>query len=304
MHQINLAAVDLNLLVVFDALMAERNVTRAAARIGLTQPATSHALSRLRALFDDPLFVRAPKGMVPTSRATEVSGSIRSALARIEIALAPERAFDPAGSQRTFTIGLSDYAAFVLLPGLMERMGRYAPNVRIVARNTSHTRGLSMIDLDEVELIAGNFPEAPAHMSEDLLFQEDFVTAARQDHPDLVDGLDVDAYLKLPHLHVSLKGEPRGYLDDVIQSQGLHRNVTVTVGHFLIAPFMLRATDAIATEPRRILEPLAKLLHLRLIRPPLPIPPFPVTQIWHRRYDADPGHAWLRSMVREIGSAM
>ncbi len=304
MQKINLAGVDLNLLVVFDALMAERNVTRAASRVGLTQPAASHALARLRALFKDKLFIRTPKGMTPTPLAVEVSGSIRSVLAQVETVLTPGREFDPAESDRTFTIGLSDYAAFVLLPGLIERFEDRAPNVRLIVRNTSHALGLSMIESGEIELIVGNFPEPPRHMSEDLLFQEEFATAAREDHPDLDDGFDVDTYLRLRHLHVSLKGEPQGYLDNIIRSQGLQRNIVVTVGHFLIAPFMVQTTDLIATEPMRILEPVAKLLNIKILKPPIDIPPFNVTQIWHNRHDADQGHAWLRSMVQETSLAL
>jgi DNA-binding transcriptional LysR family regulator len=175
---------------------------------------------------------------------------------------------------------------------------------RLVVRNTSHVLGLPMIDAGEVELIAGNFPNPPQHMSEDLLCMEEFVCAGRQDHPRLTDDLDIETYLRLRHLHVSLKGEPQGYADDIIRAQGLHRDVVVTVGHFLIAPFMLSSTDAIATEPQRIMEPLAKLLNLKLVRPPIDIQPFRVTQIWHKRCDTDQGHTWLRDLTREISAAI
>lgn len=203
-------------------------VTRAALRVGLTQPATSHALTRLRGLFNDQLFVRTPKGMVPTTLAEEMA--------------------------------------------------------------------------NEVELIAGNFPEPPAHMSEELLCLEEYVCAGRGDHPCFNDNLSVEAYLALRHLHVSLKGEPQGYLDDIIRSQGLRRQVVVTVGHFLLAPFLLSSTDAVATEPRRIMEPLGKLLNLKLIPPPIDIPPFEVTQVWHKRHDPDRGHTWLRDLIREVSA--
>jgi len=304
MQEINLAGVDLNLLVLFDALMAERNVTRAASRVGLTQPAASHALARLRGLFKDPLFVRTPKGMEPTALAIEAADPIRSALDQIRDVLTAEQEFDSAQSDRIFTIGLSDYAAFLVLPRLLERIERRAPNVRLVVRNTNHVSGLSMIDTGEVELIVGNFPDPPQHMSEEFLCIEEFVCAVRRDHPDFTDNLDIETYLGLRHLHVSLKGEPQGYLDDIIRSRGFHRNVMVTVGHFLIAPFLLASTDAIATEPRRILEPLGKLLNLKLMRPPIDIPPFKVTQIWHKRYDADQGHKWIRGLTQDICIAL
>lgn len=303
MQKINLASVDLNLLVVLDALLAERNVTRAASRIGLTQPATSHALSRLRALFGDQLFVRTPKGMEPTSLALEVADVVHAVLSQVETVLSPQRIFEPASSDRTFTIGLSDYAAFAFLPALAAQIESHAPGVRLVVVNTSHALGLQMIEAGDVELIAGHFPAPPRHMAEDLLFLDDFVTAARKGHPALDGSLDTETYLQLRHLHVSLKGEPQGYLDEVIRSRGLHRNIAVTVGHFLMAPFLLQTTDAVATEPRRIMAPFADLLGLQLVRPPVDIPPFRVTQVWHRRYEADPGHSWLRSIVREVNSA-
>jgi DNA-binding transcriptional LysR family regulator len=268
--------------------------------LGLTQPAASHALTRLRHLFRDPLFVRTPKGMAPTALAIKASGPIRSALDQIRDILSSKKAFDTAQSDRIFTIGLSDYAAFLLLPGLLACIETRAPNVRLMVRNTNHESGLSMIDAGDVELIIGNFPDPPRHMSEDLLCMEEFVCAGRRDHPELADNLDVETYLGLRHLHVSLKGEPQGYIDDIIRSRGLHRNVVVTVGHFLIAPFLLASIDAIATEPRRILEPLAKLLNMKLVRPPIDIPAFKVTQIWHKRFDTDHGHKWLRNLAWEI----
>lgn len=212
MHEINLAGVDLNLLVLFDALIVEGNVTRAAVRVGLTQPAASHALNRLRALFKDPLFVRTPSGMAPTPLANEVAGPIRSALDQVRSVLTPAKAFDPAQSERVFTIGLSDYAAFLLLPALLGRIERRAPYVRLVVRTTNHISGLAMIEAGDVELIAGNFPDPAPHMSENLLCREDFICAGRRDHPVLAEGLDVATYLNLRHLHVSLKGEPQGYI--------------------------------------------------------------------------------------------
>lgn len=298
MQRINLASIDLNLLVVFDALVGERNVTRAASRVGLTQPAASHALSRLRALFKDQLFVRSPGGMAPTPLALELADPVRAVLEGVETLFTEGDGFQPDQSDRVFTIGLSDYAAFVFLPGLAARIEREAPNVQLVVRNTSHVLGLPMIETDEVELIVGNFPDPPGHMSAEFLFHEDFVCAMRKNHPAAHAGLTAETYFEHRHLNVSLHGEPQGYLDHLVPPRGPHRDVSVTAGHFLMAPFVLQTTDTIATEPRRIMEPFAKMMGLRLIPPPIEIPPFAVTQIWHRRYDADPGHQWLRAILR------
>ena len=300
MKQINLQSVDLNLLVVFDALMTECHVTRAADRMGLTQPAMSHALNRLRELIGDPLFVRAPRGMTPTPAALELAGPVRSILDQIETTLALHTAFDPARGNRRFTLGMSDYAAFLLLPNLAGRLGTEAPGVDLVIRHTSHVRGLAGLDNGEAELIVGNFPDPPAHLAEETLFVEDFICAARAGHPDLEEAPDLRRFLSMRHLQVSLRGEPEGYLDDVLRRRGLKRIIGVTVGHFLLAPFTLQATDLIATEPRRLMTPMAGLLGLRLFPPPLDIPAFRVVQMWHRRYDRDPGHRWLRGVIRDL----
>lgn len=301
MKTVHLASIDLNLLVVFDALVAEGHATRAAERIGLTQPAVSHALNRLRALFGDPLFVRSPRGMVATPLAQDIAPSVRSILEQVEGVLLGGRAFDPASSTRQFTLGLSDYAAFVLLPRLTARLDREAPGVSLIVRNTSRSVGLPMLEDGAAELIAGNFPEPPTHMREELLYEEDFICAARGDHSGLDGTIDLDRYLALRHLQVSMKGNPRGYVDAVLAEQGLKRTVAVTVGHFLMAPMLVDASDLIATEPRRLFAPLAGRLPLKLFSPPINIPPFRVVQTWHARHDADPGHQWLRRVLREVG---
>ena len=301
MKAVHLANIDLNLLVVFDALIAEGHATRAAERIGLTQPAVSHALNRLRALFGDPLFVRSPRGMVPTSLAQDIAPNVRSTLEQVEGVLRGGRAFDPAASTQQFVLGLSDYAAFVLLPRLTARLDQEAPGVSLVVRNTSRSVGLPMLEDGTVELIAGNFPEPPTHMREELLYEEDFICAGRGDHPNLGEPLDLNRYLALRHIQVSMKGNPSGYVDAVLAEKGLKRNVAVTVGHFLMAPMLVDASDLVATEPRRLFTPLAGRLPLRLFPPPIDIPLFRVVQTWHSRHDADSGHQWLRRILREVG---
>ena len=301
MKKVHLARVDLNLLVVFDALAAEGHATRAAERIGLTQPAVSHALNRLRAIFGDPLFVRSPRGMTPTPLVREIAPTIRSILEQLEGVLLGNRAFDPAESSRQFALGLSDYAAFVLLPRLTAHLDREAPGISLVVRDTSRGVGLQMLDDGVVELIVGNFPEPLAHLREELLYEEDFVCAGRGEHPVLDGTIDLDRYLSLRHLQVSMKGNPRGYVDAELAKNGLKRNVAVTVGHFLMAPMLVDASDLVATEPRRLFASLTERLPLKLFPPPINIPSFRVVQAWHTRHDADPGHQWMRSVLRAIG---
>lgn len=292
-----MSGMDLNLLPVFDALMTERNATRAAARLGLTQPAVSHALGRLRVLLGDPLFVRSPGGMTPTPAAEAIAGALRPALRGIAAAIGVREEFVPATSSRQFVIGLSDYASVVLLPRLLEVMKKDAPHATLVVKSTAHAQGLQLLEDGGAELIAGNFPLPPPHMKEQRLYTDDFVCAARADHPAFRRTLTMKRYLSLEHIQVSTRGEPHGYIDGTLKESGAERKVSVTVGHFLVAPLILRGTDLIATEPRRLLAPLAKQFGLVLKPPPFAIPSFAVTQIWHSRHTADAPHAWLRETV-------
>ena len=304
MKRIHLGNVDLNLLVIFDAIAAERHATKAAGRLGLTQPAVSHALSRLRHLFNDPLFVRSPKGLVPTSMATELEPAVRAVLEQVEAVLQMERAFDRATTTRRFVIGLSGYSAFVLLPPLMERMNSLAPDASLIVKHTNINLGLSMLEQGEVELIAGVFPSPPAFLREELLYVEDFVCAGRAGHPLLKEDLDLETYLSLRHLHVSMRGDPHGIVDNALDDLGRRRTVALTVGHFLIAPLLVQDSELVATEPRRLFERWSGPEPLRLVRPPIAIPSFRVVQTWHGRYENDPAHMWLREMIRSIASTV
>ncbi|WP_421874396.1 LysR family transcriptional regulator [Pararhizobium sp.] len=304
MKQIHLPGIDLNLLVIFDALFTEGHVTRAAKRLGLTQPAVSHALGRLRHLFDDPLFIRSPKGMIPTAAATDMAAAIRTVLDQVEVVLGTERSFDPSVSTRRFAIGLSDYSAFVLLPQLSVRITSEAPGVSLLVRHTNVTIGHSMLAAGDVELIAGVFPPPPSYLREEMLYEDDFVCAGRLENPGLADTLDLDRYLSLRHLQVSMRGEPHGLVDQVLEKIGKQRSIALTAGHFLMAPLLVQDTDLIATEPRRLFERWQDKISLRLLRPPLDIPSFRVVQAWHARHDADEGHAWLRRMIGSISETV
>ncbi|RAI36698.1 LysR family transcriptional regulator [Rhodoplanes roseus] len=300
MQQIHLRGVDLNLLVVLDALVAERSVTRAAARLHLTQPAVSHALARLRALFSDPLFVRMPAGLSPTAAALRLAPRVAAVLAEIGDLLVPGDSFDPATAHRRFTVGMSDYAAFVVLPRLAATLRATSPTIELVVRHTSHATGFAMLEDGTAELIVGHFPKPPARIARSSLFTETFLCAARKDHPAFGRRLTLARYAALDHLQVSLSGEPSGVVDDALRRAKTRRRVVLTVGHFLVAPEILSATDLVATEPARLLGPAAARLGLATATPPVPLPGFDVVQAWPRRLAADDGLAWLR---REIAAA-
>ncbi|MFD2184110.1 LysR family transcriptional regulator [Rhodoplanes azumiensis] len=297
MHGINLRSIDLNLLVVLDALAAERSVTRAAARLHLTQPAVSHALARLRGLLSDPLFVRTPAGLAPTAAALRLAPRVAAVLTEIGAMLTSGESFDAARATRRFTLGMSDYVAFVVLPRLAAALRASAPNVELVVRHTSHATGFALLEDGDAELIVGHFPKAPARFARAPLFTESFLCAARKDHPAFSRRLTLARYAALDHLQVSLSGEPSGMVDDALRRKAVRRRVVTTVGHFLVAPEILAATDLVATEPARALAPLAARLGLATAPPPFPLPGFEVVQAWPRRLTADDGLAWLRRAV-------
>lgn len=300
MNNVNISSIDLNLLAVFDAVMKCRTTTRAAECLGLTQPAISHALKRLRILFNDPLFVRTPRGMMPTPTAVELAHDVSSLLRQAEALFNREKAFVPGTSKRQFVVGLSDYASFVVLPGLLGRLAVDAPGVSLAVKSTCHSEGTAMLEEGGAELIIGNFPSMPPHLRREVLFQESFLCAGRSGHPGLTGKLTIKRYTELEHLQISTRGEPHGYVDAVMNKRGLARTIKVTVPYFLTAPFLLRHSNLVLTEPRRLLEPMRKILGLVVVEPPFAIPCFTVTQEWHSRFDCDAGHMWLRDMIRKV----
>ncbi len=297
MNIMHISGIDLNLLSVFDAIMRERSITRAAAQLGLTQPAVSHALGRLRRIVGDRLFVRSPQGMIPTPVAEALDTDIGPALRQIGLALEHRDAFNPATTTRRFTVGMSDYASIVFLPKLTAAVRKAAPKAVLTVRSTSHSEGIPLLESGGADVIVGNFPTPPPHMAEELLFMEDFVCAGGAALPALRRPLTIKSYLAQDHLQVSTRGESHGYVDDVLDGLGLERNVKVTVGHFLVAPFLVENSTLLATEPRRLFAPLAKRLSLKLRPPPFVIPSFRVVQTWHERHTSDPAHVWLRKMI-------
>lgn len=203
-HHVNLAAVDLNLLVVFDALMSERHVTRAAEKIGLSQPATSNALSRLRSLFEDELLVRTATGMEPTPKAMSLAAPIRQILLQIQSSLEPEKPFVPEESNRIFTIGTSDYIEFILFSKLMGKLEMVAPKVKIRVRSLSDIKSTyRMLDADEIDLAIGYFPECPSWQQAKVLFEEKFVGVCRANNPKLSDTVTLENFLSVTHLLIS-----------------------------------------------------------------------------------------------------
>lgn len=301
----NLSAVDVNLLVAFDALVNERSVTRAARRTGLSQPAMSNALGRLRALFRDPLLVRGAREMTPTTLALEVAGPIHRALVEIQHALDTTSTFDPKRSERTIRLAVTDYVAVVLLPRLLRRLAREAPLVDVETQPLNGSLPADDLRSGRVDLAFGNFPQpVSAPLRQEALFKERFVCVTRRKHPRVPRRLTLARFAKLSHVLVSPRGERSGVVDRVLAERGLGRRVVLTTSHFMVAPMVVARTDLITTLPRRGAEALREALRLRLVEPPLRLPRFVISMVWHGRTDEDVCGRWFREEVRAICRAL
>ncbi|MEL7351399.1 MAG: LysR family transcriptional regulator [Cyanobacteria bacterium P01_A01_bin.116] len=300
----NLSGWDLNLLVVFDALITEQHLTRASERVGLSQPATSNALARLRKLTQDELFVRTKGRFQPTPVAIALAQQIQPALQQIDAALVQTKPFDPATSDRIFSLGMSDYTAFLILPELLKTLKSLAPKIAVQVRTGERDRLLKLLDEGKVDVLCGVFPEnIPWHQSQKL-FEETFVCVCRQDHPQIGSEISLLQYSEAEHLLVSVAGDRSGRIDRILQQQGLSRHVSVAVPHFLVAPFILAQTDLIAMLAKRVAERFAQRQALKLLPSPVALTGFSVVMRWHQSSQTHAEQVWLRSQIEAISRTL
>lgn len=297
----NISSINLNLLPVLDALLTERSVSRAGTRLGLSQPAVSNALAQLRALVGDPLLVRRAGGMIPTERALALARPVRAALLAVAESLAPPAAFEPATAQRDFVIVTNDFVAFALLPRLLARLQREAPRVRLHVRAFQEHVVPPDLARGDADLVLG-FSRAlpPGHEALDL-FRDSFVFVARRGHPVVRGRITLATYVKLAHVLVSHEPNARGIVDDTLAERGMTRHVALRLSHFLLVPPVIAATDYVAALSERVVGPVARNYPLQVLKMPLHIPTGMVRMIWHERTTTSPAHAWLRSVVEEVG---
>lgn len=294
-----LAALDLNLMVVLHALLTEASVTRAARRVALSQSAASHALSRLRAQLGDPLLVRSGRRLELTPRARTLLPALERGLAEIDGALTGEPAFDPATTRRAFTLGLADYFQATVLPPLLARLSREAPQAGLAA--VPFPDLFARMEAGTMDLAMMADAELPPGFSMQGLFSDGFVCAVRKGHP-LVRGprLSMATYLKLGHVLVAPAGQSGSIVDTALERRGLRRHVALRISSFLTAPIVVSQSDLISTGPERILRPLAARYPLRLLPPPLRLARFNLQLVWHDRWQNDPAHRWLRHLIGEV----
>jgi len=300
---VNLAALDLNLLVVFDALMRERNVTRAAATLGLSQPAVSNALARLRDQLGDKLFIRGPRAMLPTPRALEIAPDVDTALARLRAALG-RPGFVAEASRATFRIAASDDSELGLVPPLLERLDALAPGI---AMRWSRLSGLFVVPAAELQsgaldFAVGAFPRPPPADSGVYfheLYEVRFVTIARAGHPGIGRTLGLAKFCELKHVATFYPGGGPGFVDRLLAERGRRREVRASLPSWLAVPFVVADSDLIATIPESIADRLTPALPIRAFKCPVPIPRTRISLVWHARTHESRAHDWFRRALIE-----
>jgi len=301
----DLQSLDLNLLRVFDAVARERHVTRAAEKLNLSQPAVSNALARLRAALGDELFLRRPGGVEPTALALSLAAPVAEVLDRLRQTLAVHAPFDPANSERIFTIGLSEYAESVLAPPLLEVMAREAPRALLAIRHADRTNAQEMLEGGAAELAVAVLPEPPALYTRVRLLPEAFLTLVRAGHPLTEGPMTVERFTAYPHLLHSPNGSRDGALDGPLAEAGHPRRLGAVVAHLGAVPEILTRTDMVMTLSARLAQRLAEVHGLALRPCPVEIRHIRLSLVFHRRFEADAGHAWLRrtllAVAREVG---
>jgi DNA-binding transcriptional LysR family regulator len=306
----NVDRVDLNLLVYLDVLLRERNVTRAAAQLGITQPAMSNGLRRLRELFDDPLLVRTSEGMTPTERARELEPVVRGVLSEIEKAVQPRSAFEPAAAERVFRIMVSDYAEAVLIPPLLTRLRRDAPGVTLDLMTPSD---VSFLDVEQgkVDMVINRFDSMPQSFHQNTVWQDSFSCLLRVDNP-ILKHFDLDAYLSARHVWVSKTGmgvgvgvdpgdvQRLGWVDEALARLDHKRRITVFTRHYQSAILLAAKEDLIVTVPSKMARLHRADSRLVIKPPPFEIPPIELKMAWSPLLQHNSGHQWLRRLVLEV----
>lgn len=291
---------DLNLLPVFVTLMEERNVTRAAERLGMTQPALSNALNRLRSTIGDPLFVRERYGMKPTPVALELLPVVTSSLSAIDNAVRSQQDFDPATAERLVTMAANSYVEFVLMPKLVARLRQAAPGLRLRLVPFGNDLGDTGAMSGDTAMVLGRIVEPPDSLVVQHLMNDGLGCVVRADHPRVGDALTPDLYESLQHVNVLPPGRMRAGLFQALERKGIRREVAVSVTHFLAVPEIVAVTDHCATLPLLVCRHLVGDPRLKVLTAPVDLGTFPVELGWHVRYRNDPAHRWLRSIVAAL----
>ena len=309
MERRNLGEVNLNLLVALDALLIEGSVTQAAGRLGITQSAMSHRLKALRALFDDPLFVRGEGGgLKATPLALSLSAPVARGLGELARVVRREVVFQPDTAERTFTLGMGDSFVVTLLPKLWARVQSVAPKVNVKVEGLHRKRVGQQLEEGDIDLVVTVRPQATllpmlpgvGGLRQRFLRREGFACLVREGHPKVGGHLTLDDFCDIPHALISPQGAGDGVVDVALRAVGRSRRVAMRLPYFLAAPLMVANSDLLLTVPRRLATLFADSFALRLLEPPLPLPTFDVLGVWHERFDQEPANQWLRSLLWQV----
>lgn len=297
---------DLNLLIVFQAILRTRSVSRAADTLGLTQPAVSNALARLRQRLDDPLFTRGPQGMAPTPRAQALAGPLQQALALIDGALQPELGFEPATSRRAFTLGMTDIGEIYFLPALVAALAEHAPGVTLRSVRCDAQRLREGLSDGSIDLAIGLLPQLQTGFHARRLFLQRYVCLFRRGHA-LHRGaarhdeapVSAEGFAAAEHVRIVAEGTGHGQVDALLAASGAARQVRLTVPHFVAVGHILRHSDLVATVPQKLAEALSVPFDLCSAPAPVALPRFEVGVFWHTRLHRDPANRWLRRLLAQ-----
>lgn len=293
----SLKHVDLNLLVTFEALWHERNVTRAARRLNVSQPTVSNALSRLRSAFGDQLFIRSPRGIEPTERCTEIVKDVREALRHIEQALDSGPAFDARLSRREFRIGCADYFDLFILPGLLAHMLEHAPHMDLRLRSADLDEGLDMLDAGEIDFLMHKDAPVAKRFGVQAILNERHVFVVREDHPKVRQAPDIGTFASLCHVNFSQRGDSESLVDEMLGRLGFKRRVAVTTQHMATVAHLIRTTHLVGTVSARMAAKMAAEGGVKIFPLPFDIPEVPIALYWNRRFELDGATRWMRDAI-------
>ena len=292
---------DLNLLVVFSALAMERNTTKAAKLVGLSQPAISHALKRLREAFSDPLFVRAARGLVPTKRALELIDPINKILDDAQAVLKKRAEFDPRTEERIFRIATTELFELVVLPGLLKKIQEQAPHIQLICRPLLGELPKEDLEGGHFDLaIAGYFGVMPEGYYQQELFRDDFVCVGKKNHPSFKKGLSLEKYAEAHHVLISLQGDMKSKTQAILKKHGFTQHFTAGLNSFASPGWILCESNFLLTCPRRLAQAFKHHLPVDVAELPFPMKEISVVQVWHARNHKNEAHAWLRGLIKEV----
>lgn len=300
MNRTNISQIDLNLLLILDAVGTEKNTVRAAEKLGLTQPAVSHALNRLRDIFGDRLFVRASRGVVPTPLAQSLQIPVRELIAKAEVLFLGSSIFNPQTTQKQFKLATTDYFEQIEFPTLIQSFQTQAPLSTLISRSTLGVLPEKELESGEIDLaIAGFYGDLPPRFFKQKIFEDDFVCIGSKNNSSLKGNITIEKFAQFKHILISPQGDLQSKSKAIMKKKGFNLNYVAGVSSFLSPAKIISESDLVLTCPRRLAESFLDYFPLKIHELPFKIPPIEVVQVWHERNQDDHAHQWLRKLIRD-----